>query len=240
MTAIKQLSYCRFLESLNLKGCRSVGDKGIEAIASLEKLKILYLNGVDVSDAGLMTLGKGRTPLTLLSLRGCQRVSDNGIAALVEGPISQTLEGVDLSNISALTDGAVLNLIHSGMRIVDLRLRDCNGIGDTSLIALASMTCRGCGLGGSLRLLDLWNCKGLTALSIGWFKKPYFPRLRWLGLGWNSVSKSVLDFLSRERPFVHILDHGFELDGCDADETNGFCGPRYEREDELERWLRAG
>eukprot|EP00250_Pteridium_aquilinum_P013109 c21135_g1_i1 orf=104-1942(+) len=239
-SSLEQLSHCRGLETLNLKGCKSVGDKGLGAITSLGQLKVLNLNGVDVSDAGLSTLGKGRTPLICLSLRGCQRVSDNGIAALLEGAISQTLEGVDLSNISALTDKAVLNLVHSGMRIVDLRLRDCHGIGDTSLIALASMTCRGCGFGGSLRLLDLWNCKGLTGLSMRWFKKPYFPRLRSLGLGGNSLSQSVLDVLSQERPHVQILDHGLELDGCYAEETDGFYGPSYEREDELEKWLRVG
>lgn len=236
-SAIRQLSHCRGLESLNLKGCKCVGDEGLEAIASLQRLKELNLNGVDASDVGLSTLGKGTAPLVLLSLRGCERVTDDGIAALVEGPISQTLESIDLSNILALTDKAVLKLIHSGMRIVDLRLRDCHNIGDTSLMALASMTCRGCGYGGSLRLLDLWNCRGLTALSISWLKKPYFPRLRWLGLGWNSVSKMLLRFLAKERPYVRILDHGLELD-CDHAEANHRHWGR-EQEDELERWLRA-
>ncbi|MCO5601622.1 hypothetical protein L7F22_055745 [Adiantum nelumboides] len=225
-SSIRQLSHCKDLESLNLKGCKSIGDKGLEAIASLKRLKKLILNGVDISDMGLVTLGKGTTPLAFLSLRGCQRVSDDGISALVEGSISDTLEGIDLSNITLLTDKAVLSLVHSGMRIVDLKLRDCYNIGDTSLMALASMTSRGCGFGGSLRLLDLWNCKGLTALGMSWLKKPYFPRLRWLGLGWNTVPKSMLDFLSMERPYVHILDHGVELGGRDGEEWSG----RYERE----------
>lgn len=235
--SIRQLSFCKDLETLNLKGCKNVGDKGLEVIAGLGKLRTLNLNGLDISDEGLSRLGKGRTPLVFLSLRGCQRVSDTGIAALVDGPISQTLQSIDLSNISSLTDRAVLNLIRSGMRIVDMRLRDCCGVGDTSVIALASMTFNGCGFGGTLRLLDLWNCKGVTLLSLGWFKKPYFPRLRWLGLGWNSLSKSVLDSLSQERPHVHILDHGLELDGYDAEEVHELYQPCYEEEDELERWL---
>ncbi|MCO5588013.1 hypothetical protein L7F22_041967 [Adiantum nelumboides] len=223
-SSIRQLSHCKDLESLNLKGCKSVGDKGLEAIASLKRLKKLILNGVDVSDMGLLTLGKGTTPLVFLSLRGCQRVSDDGISALVKRSISETLEGIDLSNIILLTDKAVLSLVHCGMRIVDLKLRDCYNIGDTSLMGLASMTSRGCGCGGSLRLLDLWNCKGLTALGMSWLKKPYFPRLRWLGLGWNTVPISMLDFLAEERPYVHILDHGVELGGRDGEEWSGEDG----------------
>ena len=238
--AVRELSYCKNLESLNLKGCKCVGDGGLTAITGLSKLKTLNLSGLDISDKGLITFGKGRTPLVSLSLRGCQRVSDAGIAGLVAGSISHTLECIDLSNVSSLTDRAVLELIHSGVQIVDLRLRDCVGIGDSSVIALASMTFKGCGFGGTLRLLDLWNCKGLTLLSFGWFKKPYFPRLRWLGLGWNSVSKSVLDSLSQGRPYLRILDHGHELDGYAAEEVYNCRPPFYEEEDELERWLRVG
>lgn len=238
--SIKQLSFCEGLEVLNLKGCRNVGDNGVEAISSLAKLKTLIVNGVNITDRGLSILGKGHTPLVFLSLRGCQRVSDAGIAALVDGPIVSTLECIDLSSIPYLTDKAILTLVRSGMQIVELRLRDCSFVGDMSVMALASMNFKGCGYGGTLRLLDLWNCKGISLLSASWFKKPYFPRLRWLGLHWNLLEQSIIEALSQERPSMHILWHGLELGSCVSDEVREPYKPRYEEEDELERWLRVG
>ncbi|KAH7287208.1 hypothetical protein KP509_32G043700 [Ceratopteris richardii] len=235
-SSVKQLSYCRDLKSLNLKGCKSIGDGGLGAIATLEKLETLNLTGTDVSDMGLSTLGRGRTPLVFLSLYGCQRISDDGVACLVEGSISQTLQDLDLSNIPSLTDRAVLKLVHSGMKIVELRMRNCCNIGDTSLIALASMTCRGCGFGGSLRSLDLFNCKALTSLSIRWLRKPYFPRLRCLGLSWNILSQSVVDLLHQEHPHLRVLGYDLDFNGPDGEEIYQYSTD-YGREDELERWM---
>eukprot|EP00249_Psilotum_nudum_P022244 c28432_g1_i3 orf=347-2197(+) len=234
------LAYCRDLEVLNLKGCRSVGDGGLKAISGLCRLKTLVLNGSDISDAGLSILGKGFAPLVQLSLRGCQRVSDHGITALVDGLIVQTLEDLDLSSIASLTDNAILALVRSGMQIIELRLRDCPLIGDTSVMALASMTFKGRGFGGTLRLLDLWNCRCISLLSAGWFRKPYFPRLRWLGIGWNLLSQTILDTLRKERPSMRIIWHGNELDRYVSEDFDELGKSYYEEEDELERWLMDG
>ncbi|KAJ7547350.1 hypothetical protein O6H91_08G081800 [Diphasiastrum complanatum] len=234
--SVKNLSFCRSLEKLNLRGCRSIGDEGLKAISGLTKLKVLNLNGSDVSDSGLRTLGTGITPLVSLSLRGCQRITDNGVAVLLTGRIPQTLEAIDLSYILALTDTATLSLVRSRMQIAELRLRDCPHIGDTSVIALASMQCKGRCHGGSLRLLDLWNCKGVTKISVSWFRRPYFPNLRRLGLSWV-LNEDMQNILVKDRPSIQITWQGSELGHVLSGEPEWSHNSLDYEEDELERWL---
>ncbi|CAA2974706.1 Hypothetical predicted protein [Olea europaea subsp. europaea] len=62
----------------------------------------------------------------------------------------------------------------------------------------------------NLRLLDLYNCGGITQLAFQWFKKPYFPRLRWLGAT-GFVNRDLVDALARSRPFLHVVYRGEEL-----------------------------
>eukprot|EP01018_Ginkgo_biloba_P009002 Gb_39138 [translate_table: standard] len=234
--SITHLSYCKNLQVLDLKGCRGVGDDSLKAVSGLSKLKTLLLNSSDVSDFGLSCLGSGSALLASLSLRGCERITDKGISALVAGSLVQTLQILDLSNIPNLSDNAILVLVRSGMEIVELRLRECPLIGDTSVIALASMQFQGRGYGSTLRLLDIYNSGGLTKLAISWFRKPYFSRLRWLGLGWN-LSGDMVEALARNRPLLRIMRQGHELDRGRQDLADGFYKHEYEEEDELEQWL---
>lgn len=209
--SLVQLASCKNLKSLNLTGCRSVGDTGLIVVSSLLKLSCLILNGADITDAGLRSLGKGSTPLVVLSLRGCKRLTDSGICSLMQGILPATLETVDFSNIPAVTDHTVAALVSSGMQIINLRLRDCHLLTGACVSALASMQYKGKCHGASLRLLDLWNNKGIAASSLHWFKKPYFPRLRWLGLGSHLQNEAPISFV-HERPTVEILWDGGELD----------------------------
>ena len=74
-------------------------------------------------------------------------------------------------------------------------MRQCQLVGDdASVMALASMRVdeHRC----SLQLLDPYNCGGITQLSFQWLKKPYFPRLRCLGVT-GSVSRDTVDALAR-------------------------------------------
>lgn len=238
--SIRHLAFCTKLKSLNLKGCKSVGDGSMKAIGSLSKLVVLALNGCDVSDSGLSMLGTGVAPLSSVSLRGCQRVTDAGIAALLAGSLACSLESLDLSAIPSLTDNAAIAIVRGRMPVlVEFRLRDCPLIGDTTVISLASAFLNGfdSGYGGTLRLLDLWNCQGVSAVSLGWLKKPYFPKLRWLGLGWNLKPESVAS-LAEARPLLHICSDGAELGDMFSGETEE-VQPRlvHEEVDELERWM---
>ncbi|KAG0577687.1 hypothetical protein KC19_5G173300 [Ceratodon purpureus] len=241
--SIQRLACCTRLKSLNLKGCKSVGDGSMKAVASLSKLEVLALNGCDVSDTGLSMLGSGIAPLSSISLRGCVRVTDDGVAALLAGSLASTLESIDLSAIPPLTDNATIAIVRGRMPVLEeLRLRDCPLIGDTTVISLASafLTDFDSGYGGTLRLLDLWNCHGVSAVALGWLKKPYFPKLRWLGLGWSVKPQKVVA-LAEVRPFLHIYTDGAELGHMFSGETEEIQPGRLpEEEDELERWIRDG
>ncbi|CAM6043470.1 unnamed protein product [Sphagnum compactum] len=237
--SVQHLALCKNLKSLNLKGCKSVGDGSMQAISCLSKLRVLALNGSDLSDHGLAVLGKGIAPLTLISLRGCHRVTDDGVAALLAGGLVNTLESMDLSSIAGLTDNATLAIVRAQMRnLEELRFRGCSCIGDTSVISLASAHMKDTGHGGTLRLLDLWNCRGVSAVSLKWFRKPYFPRLRWLGIS-SSLRQEILLSVIKVRPSVNIfwngreLGHMFSGEGDDVDDY--YRG--HDEEDELERWL---
>ncbi|XP_057853440.2 F-box/LRR-repeat protein 10 isoform X2 [Cryptomeria japonica] len=234
--SIINLVYCKNLQVLDLKGCRGVGDDALKAVSFLTKLKTLQLNSSDISDLGLSYLGSGNAPLVSLSLRSCPRVTHRGISSLVAGSLVQTLQNLDLSNIPNLTDNAIKALGKSGVQIVELRLRECPRITDTSIMVLASMQIPGQGYGCTLRLLDIYNSGGITELSFLWFKKPYFSRLRWLGIGLN-LNGDIVDTLAKNRPLLRI-SQGHEIDRGRQDLSDGFFRHDIEEEDELEQWLR--
>eukprot|EP01018_Ginkgo_biloba_P025443 Gb_15427 [translate_table: standard] len=214
--SVEHIAFCENLELLDLKGCKSVADNGMRAISGLKKLNTLSLSGADITDIGLSILGGGITPLESLSLRGCKRVTDHGVALLLGGCIKKTLTSLDLGYMPAISDKAVKTLMDVGLEIVELCIRNCFYVTDASIAALA---CKAHGrvVGGSLRRLDLYNCIGLSSISLQWLRKPYFPRLRWLGLGSTALSTVLssrkLEELSEERPSLSICWSGCEV-GC--------------------------
>ena len=119
------------------------------------------------------------------------------------------MQAVDFSRLPNLSDNGILLLARSGAPISELRLRDCPLIGDVSVMALASVQIDGW-LGSTLKILDLYNCRSITALSFRWFKRPYFPRLRWLGVT-GSSHKDLVEDLAKSRPFLHVAISGEEL-----------------------------
>lgn len=236
------------LRVLDLRNCKNLGDEALRAISTLPKLKVLLLDGSDVSDMGLLYSRQGLIgSLVTLSVRGCKRLTDKCISALFDGPSKMELRELDLSENPNLSDNAVLLLAKSRVPLFELRMRNCQHIGDTAVMALASMQIdKDRWHGSSLRLLDLYGCGGITALSFRWFKKPYFPRLRWLGVT-GSVNRDLVDALARSRPFLHVQYHGDELRAdqwdCsdsayvhDYDEVHNYD----EADDELEQWLLEG
>nr|DAD46678.1 TPA_asm: hypothetical protein HUJ06_016615 [Nelumbo nucifera] len=226
------------LSYLDLRVCRNLGDEALQAVSTLPKLKTLLLDGSDITDVGLSYLRHGvMKSLVSLSIRGCKRLTDKCISAIFYGSSGQELQDLDLSNISNLSDNAILLLAKSRVMLTELRLRECPLIGDTSIMALASMQIGDGGWHGSiLRLLDLYDCRGITQLAIRWLKKPYFPRLRWLGLT-GSVNRDMVDALSRSRPFLHMACRGEELGSDHWDSSDGLYGHDEEEVDELEQWL---
>ncbi|XP_028090042.1 F-box/LRR-repeat protein 10 isoform X2 [Camellia sinensis] len=239
--AIMRLTSNMDLSVLDLRDCRNLGDESLKAISTLPKLKTLLLDGSDISDVGLSYLKRGViSSLISLSVRGCKRLTDKCISFLFDGSCTLVLQELDLSNLPNFSDAGVLLLAKSRVPITELRMRQCPRIGDTSVMALASMQveedwCRG----SILRLLDLYNCGGITELSFRWLKKPYFPRLRWLGVT-GSVNRDMVDALARSRPFLHVACRGEELGTDQWDTSDELYMHVYEEMDELEQWLLEG
>ncbi|XP_073153481.1 F-box/LRR-repeat protein 10-like isoform X1 [Henckelia pumila] len=226
---------------LDMRDCRNLGDESLRAINELPKLKTLMLDGCNISDVGISHLSRGVVnSLVSLSVRGCKKLTDRCVSYLFDGSSNQELRELDLSNLPNLSDTAVLILARSRIPISQLRMRQCPLIGDTSVIALASMKVdENVWRGSTLKLLDLYNCGGITQLSFRWLKKPYFPRLRWLGVT-GSVNRDMVDALARSRPYLTISCRGEELGADQWDDLDDTYLQDSEEVDELEQWLLGG
>ncbi|CAN8271306.1 unnamed protein product [Cochlearia groenlandica] len=238
--AIRKLASNLKLENLDLRGSRNIGDGALQAISHLPKLKVLLLDGADISDIGLSCLKEGVwDSLVSLSVRGCRNLTDKFMTTLFDGSSKLALRELDVSNLPYLTDAAIFALAKSGAPITKLQVRECRLIGDPSVMALASTRvhkdeCPG----SSLSVLDLYDCGGITQLSFKWLKKPFFPRLKWLGIT-GSVNRDIVDALARRRPYLQVSCRGEELgnDGEDDWDSADIQQHIEGQEDELEQWI---
>ncbi|XP_026396903.1 F-box/LRR-repeat protein 10-like [Papaver somniferum] len=239
--AVVCLAYNMDLNVLDLRECRHLGDESLKAISVLLKLKTLLLDGSDITDTGLSYLGEGvLSSLTSLSVRGCRKLTYKCISSIFEGSSVRSLQNLDLSYLPNFSDNGILLLAKTRARIIELRMRGCPLIGDSSVMALASMQVEdGWWHGSSLRLMDLYECRGITQLSFRWLKKPYFPRLRWFGVT-GSINAVMVEALKRSRPLLHIACRGEELGICHWDSSEGLYRHDREEVDELEQWLLEG
>lgn len=224
---------------LDLRDCRNLGDEALIAVSSLPKLQTLQLDNTNISDLGLSYLGSGKCQLISLSLRGCKRLTNACISSIFGGSFGSGLQVLDLSKVPNLSDDGIFSLAKSRVPIVELRLRECPHIGDSSVMALASMQIEGGSHGSSLHLLDLFECGGITPLAFRWFKKPYFPRLRLLGVT-GSLNRDMVDALARNRPFLDVECRGEELGNGYWDSLSGWNSHEEDELDELEQWLLEG
>lgn len=231
--AMLRLSCNKDLTLLDLRHCRNLGDEAMKSIAGLLKLKTLLLDGSNISDSGMSYMRRSVASLTSISVRMCKRLTDKCISTIFDSSFGRSLQVVDLSELPLISDNGILSIAKSGVPLLELRLRNCPLIGDTSIIALASMQAEGGWCASTLRLLDLYMCKGITLLAYKWFKKPYFPRLRWLGLTfWN---KDIVDALAKTRPLLQISRQGEEL-GVSYWESDRLCMRDHDWDDEDDEW----
>ncbi|XP_039144835.1 F-box protein At-B [Dioscorea cayenensis subsp. rotundata] len=215
--AARSLSSCRDLEVLDLSGCRSIADAGLESIAKLCKLSKLDLSGADITDDGIGLLGNGTSPIAYLYIRGCKRITDTGIAMLLTGNgiIKKTLKTLDISYLPEISDRSISIVEEHCSEITDLSIRYCPSLTDNSIKVLGSIERR-----RSLRRLDVCNCQGFSSDSLRLFSPPYFRGLRWLGVANSKLFSSsknkredMLSELTRERPLLRVCQIGCEL-GC--------------------------
>ncbi|KAI9186744.1 hypothetical protein LWI28_020435 [Acer negundo] len=211
---VEKLALCWSLEILDLGGCKSIADSCLSSISRLHKLTALNLSGADITDSGLYVLGQGSLPITNLCLRGCKRVTDKGVTRLLcgGGTTGKRLTTLDLGYMPGISDETILAVAAADIGIIDLCIRSCFYVTDSSVEALARKRSVQ-GMNKQLRRLDLCNCISLSAESLRWLKKPSFQGLHWLGIcntGLASNVDSTITEIHQERPWLTLC-----LDGCE-------------------------
>ncbi|KAI4995219.1 hypothetical protein ZWY2020_035122 [Hordeum vulgare] len=236
---IERLSFNKGLNVLDLKNCKSLGDEAVRALSCLSKLRRLVLDGTLITNQAMEYLGTGVCPLASLSLRGCYKLTNDCIPLLFAGSVKESLRALDLSGILSLTDDAIMMIARTRTPLTQLRLRENTEIGDASVMALASMQFNGETSGSTLQLLDLYDCSRITVLAMRWFKKPLFPRLRWLGLR-GSLNRIMVDALVKTRPFLRLACGGEELGTPYRDTSGDWCRHEDDDSEDLEPWQLDG
>ncbi|KAL7591233.1 hypothetical protein Lser_V15G35496 [Lactuca serriola] len=206
---VHEIASCSGLKILDLFGCKSVADSCLGNVSKLRLLTSLNLSGADVTDSGMVILGKIHAPITFLSLRGCKRVTDKGIGHLLSnGKIGNNLTSLDLGHMPGITDYSVGIVVDSCIGLVELCIRNCFYVTNVSMKVL--------GLKGGIRRVDVYNCSGLTVGCFELLKKPLFRGLQWIGIGKTRVicvGDDGFDEIHRERPWLTICADGCEV-GC--------------------------
>eukprot|EP00887_Chlorella_sp_A99_P001149 scaffold14.g1149.t1 len=178
------------LTELNLRGCYSVADPGLEALgAALRSLEVLNLQECwQVTERGLASLS-GLTRLADLNLQGCRNIQNApgqplpGLGALA------ALRALCLRNCDRLADGALAPL----SRLHGLSSLDLSGCKDLSPAGLAPL--------GGLRLahLKLQHCLGLRGpAALAALSGPTVLTALHLG-GCDNVSLTLLHALPSPR-----------------------------------------
>ena len=105
------------LESLRLRGCKTVTDTGLATIAhGFPELQQLDLSHCQVTDDGLAVLRN--LPLKSLRLRGCQTVTDTSIATLAAGCPELTKLDVTDCDLYGVTYKDLLSLLLGHSKIL--------------------------------------------------------------------------------------------------------------------------
>ncbi|KAL0661598.1 hypothetical protein Bca4012_098435 [Brassica carinata] len=216
--AVKKLGLCTNLELLDLGSCKSISDSCLNIVSALRKLTSLNLAGADVTDSGMVALGKSDVPIMQLSFRGCKRVSDRGISHLLsnEGTISRTLSTLDLGHMPGISDRAIHTITRYCKALTELSLRSCFHVTDSSIELLATRERQTEGGRKQLRKLNVHNCVSLTTGALRWLSKPSFAGLHWLGLGQTRFAgrrETVTATICEQRPWLTLCFDGCEL-GC--------------------------
>jgi F-box/leucine-rich repeat protein 14 len=143
------MAFCRdlpCLTTLNLSFCKQVSDMGLGCIAQhLKNLKELQLGGtqLNITNRGLMAISVGLKKLKSLNLRGCHGISDTGISYIAGRSENSMCGNHDLEHLG---------------------LQDCQRITDTALeFVSAGLT--------SLKTIDLSFCFSVTDDGIKFLAK---------------------------------------------------------------------
>ncbi|ONK55780.1 uncharacterized protein A4U43_C10F910 [Asparagus officinalis] len=190
-----------FLQSLlDVSCCRKITDKGVKAIAlGCNDLRKLELSGCRlITNELFRALSDNCCHLEELGLSGCTNVTDSGLSDLVEG--CRYIRSLDVSKCSKVGDDGVLRIAGAcSASLQALKLLDCYGVGDRSIISLAD-SCR------NLETLVFGGCRDVSDEPLKSLVLALGCSLRSLRMDWclNVSDSSLLCVLSNCRNLVAL------------------------------------
>ena len=129
---------CTAITTLNLHGCRQIGDAGLKSLAAgCTAITTLNLSGCrQIGDAGLASLAAGCTAITTLNLGCCRHIGDAGLASLAAGCTAITT--LNFTWCDQIGDAGLKSLAAGCTAITTLNLHGCHRIGDAGLASVAA------------------------------------------------------------------------------------------------------
>lgn len=153
--SVARLVELKGLQEIDLRLCGLVTDASCRAISTLPHLRYLCLGWCFlITDSGLEGIRDSRTLETLL-LWGCEEITDRGIRAIAGLPHLTRLE---LPELSAISDAAILELASESSRLKILRLTSLKAVSDIGIAALVKIS--------GLEHLVIQACPSVTEASV--------------------------------------------------------------------------
>eukprot|EP00898_Chlorokybus_atmophyticus_P005214 jgi/Chlat1/5694/Chrsp38S05521 len=218
---------CASVVSVDLAGCRGLGDGGVAALSRLSRCEKLSLAGcARITDAGVAKALS--SSLTSLSLAGCSQLTGYAITAIA-AICGQSLVRLDLEMCPVIAGG--LAALKTLPRLRTLLLGWCTGVSDDDLadclpsnlrelglsrtsITDATCTLLASRLSHSLRRLTLAGC---SITDAGMCMVAKCMRLKTLSVEWCSgvgdagfeeVAKGCTNLRSLHLGYTHVTDGG--------------------------------
>ena len=163
---------------------------------SFTNLKTLTVSCSSVSDKCLAALGAGCSLLSTLNLRYCKNISDDGVIEFTQHHHHRNLKVIDLRECRGITDRSLSALAESCPDLESLNVSGCS-ISDCGLLEVVKC-CK------EMKALDLRNCSSLSDSSL-WSAVQNLPSLESLRCsGCGQVTNSMLYRIKEHFPSISL------------------------------------
>jgi len=119
---------CPQLQSLNIRDCSEITDKGIIALATgcpqLQSLIMSYCH--NITDEGIRALATGLPQLQSLEISQCRNITDEGIRALASG--CAQLQSLNITGCNNITDEGIRAVATGCPQLQSLKISGCDNI----------------------------------------------------------------------------------------------------------------